>query len=209
MNKQEVTAKRPWENHVGDIPLTLEYPDGSMFDALKETAEKYPNYIAFDFMGKPTTYKTLVEKVEICARSLRTIGIREGDRVTIAMPNCPQAIFLFYAVNLVGGICNMIHPLSAEKEIEFYINESNSVTLITLDQFYHKFEAIRQNVDLTNVIIASIKDELAQPIKAGYMLTEGRKIIADQTLVALTIMIAESKPQEKEMMISVVMNCMT
>ena len=104
MNKQEVTAKRPWENHVGDIPLTLEYPDGSMFDALKETAEKYPNYIAFDFMGKPTTYKTLVEKVEICARSLRTIGIREGDRVTIAMPNCPQAIFLFYAVNLVGGI---------------------------------------------------------------------------------------------------------
>lgn len=36
---------------------------------------------------------------------------------------------------------------------------------------------------------------------------EGRKLIDDHTLVALTIMIAESKPDEKEMMISVVMNC--
>ena len=87
-------------------------------------------------MGRPTTYSRLVNEIKSCARALRTIGVREGDRVTIAMPNCPQAIFLFYAVNLVGGVANMIHPLSAEKEIEFYLNESESVTAITLDQFY-------------------------------------------------------------------------
>jgi long-chain acyl-CoA synthetase len=52
---------------------------------------------------------------------------------------------MFYAVNLVGGIANMIHPLSAEKEIEFYLNESESYSVITLDQFYSKFEAVRQN----------------------------------------------------------------
>lgn len=176
MENTHITAKTPWSGHTGDIPLHLEYPAGSMFDVLKEISEKYPNYVAFDFMGKPTTYKTLVEKVEACAKSLRTIGIRQDDRVTIAMPNCPQAIFLFYAVNLVGGICNMIHPLSAEKEIEFYINESDSVTIITLDQFYHKIEAIRQNTKLVNVIIASIKDELSKPVRAGYMLTESHKI---------------------------------
>ena len=92
------------------------------------------------------------------------------------MPNCPQAIYMFYAVNLVGAIANMIHPLSAEAEIEFYLNESNSVTAITLDQFYGKFERIRKNTNVVNIIIASIKDELSKPIKAGYMLTEGRKI---------------------------------
>lgn len=176
MENTVITAKTPWVGHTGDIPVHLDYPKDSMFDALKEIAEKHPNYIAFDFMGKSTTYKTLVEKIETCAKSLRTIGVREGDRVTIAMPNCPQAIFLFYAVNLVGGICNMIHPLSAEKEIEFYINESESVTVITLDQFYHKIEAIRQNTKLVNVIIASIKDELSKPVRAGYMLAEGHKI---------------------------------
>ena len=47
--------------------------------------------------------------------------------MTIAMPNCPQARHTcFYAVNLVGAIANMIHPLSSEKEIEFYLNESES-----------------------------------------------------------------------------------
>ena len=161
---------------MGDVPMHLDYFDGSMFEMLESVAKQYPNYVAFDFMGRATSYKKLVEGVETCAKALKTIGVREGDRVTIAMPNCPQAIYLFYAVNLVGGIANMIHPLSAEKEIEFYLNESESVTAITLDQFYHKFERIRHNTRLVNIIIASIKDELSKPIKAGYMLTSGRKI---------------------------------
>ena len=173
---ETITAKTPWKDHLGDVPMHLSYFEGSMFEAVAQIAQKYPNFVAFDFMGKSTTYKELVQQIEVCAKALKTIGIREGDKVTIAMPNCPQAVYLFYAVNLVGAIANMIHPLSAEKEIEFYLNESDSVTAITLDQFYHKFEAIRKNTKVVNIIIASIKDALAQPIKAGYMLTSGRKI---------------------------------
>ena len=173
---ETITAKTPWKDYMGDVPMHLEYFDGSMFEAVELIAKKYPSYVAFDFMGKPTTYKELVQQIETCAKALKTIGIRQGDKVTIAMPNCPQAVYLFYAVNLVGGIANMIHPLSAEKEIEFYLNESGSVTAITLDQFYHKFEAVRKKTQVVNIIIASIKDALAQPIKAGYMLTSGRKI---------------------------------
>ncbi|MBQ0037993.1 MAG: AMP-binding protein [Clostridiales bacterium] len=169
-------VKTPWAPYVGDVPLHLDYFDGSMFDAVEHIAKKYPNQVAFDFMGRSTTYRTMVQEIEKCARALKTIGIRPGDKITIAMPNCPQAIYMFYAVNLVGGIANMIHPLSAEKEIEFYLNESGSVTAVTLDQFYHKFERVRQNTGLVNIIIASVKDALSRPIRAGYMLTEGRKI---------------------------------
>lgn len=174
--EKQIHAKTPWAGSMGDIPMHLDYFEGSMFDKVKAFAQLYPNFIAFDFMGKSTTYKQLVEGVENCAKALKTIGVREGDRVTIALPNCPQAIYMFYAVNLVGGICNMIHPLSAEKEIEFYLNASKSVTAITLDQFYNKFENIRHNTGIVNIIIASVKDELSRPIRAGYMLTEGRKI---------------------------------
>lgn len=172
----EITAKTPWEAFMGDVPMHLEYFEGSMFDRINYIADKYPDYIAFDFMGKSTTYKQMIEEIRNCAKALRTIGVRENDKVTIAMPNCPQAIYMFYAVNLVGAIANMIHPLSAEKEIEFYLNESESVTAITLDQFYNKFESIRENTKVVNIIIASVKDALSKPIKAGYMLTEGRKI---------------------------------
>ena len=172
----EITAGTPWRSSMGDIPMTLEYPEGSMVDVLGEIAEKYPNNIAFDFMGRATSYREMMKNIEQCARSLKTIGIRENDRVTIAMPNCPQAIYLFYAVNMVGAVANMVHPLSGEKELEFYINESGSVTVVTLDQFYHKIEAIRADTCVVNVVIASIKDALSRPVRAGYMLTEGRKI---------------------------------
>ncbi len=168
----------PWasSSKVSDIPMHLDYFQGSLFEAVDKIARTYPNNIAFDFMGKSTKYKDLAKNIRQCAKSLKTIGIRPGDVVTIAMPNCPQAIYMFYAVNMIGGIANMVHPLSSEKEIEFYLNESNSVSCITLDQFYHKIEAIRKNTKLVNLIIASIKDALSKPVRAGYMLTEGRKI---------------------------------
>ena len=172
----EITAKRPWLGSLGDVPATLEYYQGSMVEMLENNAKLYPESIAFDFMGKSTTYKEMVANIEKCARSLRTIGVRENDRVTIAMPNCPQAIYVFYAVNMIGAVANMVHPLSSEKELEFYINESESVTVVTLDQFYHKFEAIRENTCVVNIVIARIRDALSRPLRVGYMLTEGRKI---------------------------------
>ena len=176
MKMSEKNVKTPWLPHMGNVPAHLEYPEGSMYDAVEAIANEYPNNVAFDFMGKSTTYRQLIQEIQRCARALKTIGVRENDCVTIAMPNCPQATYMFYAVNLVGGICNMIHPLSAEKEIEFYLNESKSVTVITLDQFYNKFEAVRQNTGVVNIILARVKDALSKPVRAGYMLTEGRKI---------------------------------
>ena len=172
----DITAKRPWLSSLGEVPATLDYFQGSMVEKVEEVAGQYPNAIAFDFMGKSTSYKEMVANIEKCARSLRTIGVRQNDRVTIAMPNCPQAIYMFYAVNMIGAVANMVHPLSSEKELEFYINESESVTVVTLDQFYHKFEAIRENTCVVNIVIARIRDALSKPLRVGYMLTEGRKI---------------------------------
>ena len=168
-------VKAPGVKNLGDVPAHLTYARRSMYRAVEEIAEAYPSHVAYIFMGKKTTYRTLIQEIHICARAFKSIGIRPGDRVTIAMPNCPQTVVAFYALNLVGDVANMIHPLSSEKEIEFYLRASHSISAITLDQFYHKFEAIRQNVDLDNIIIASIRDALAQPIKAGYMLTETLK----------------------------------
>ena len=176
MSKTKITAKTPWEPYMGQVPMHIEYFEGSMYERVKEIATRYPQYVAFDFMHKKTTYAQMIEEIDKCAKSLKVLGVREGDRVTIALPNCPQAIFMFYAINHIGAVANMIHPLSAENEIEFYLNASKSVVAITLDQFYNKFEKIRQNTCVTSIIIAAVKDELSKPIKAGYMLTEGRKI---------------------------------
>ena len=169
-------VKMPWANSTGEIPLFLDYYDGTMYERIEYIAKKYTNDIALDFMGKSTTYKQLIDSINKCAKALKTIGIRENDHITIALPNCPQGIYMLYAANKIGAIANMIHPLSAEKEIEFFLNESKSVLAITLDQFYSKFESIRANTKVNNIIIASVKDELTPLMKVGYTFTEGRKI---------------------------------
>lgn len=176
INMSNITAKTPWKNYMGGIPMHLDYFDGSLYDAVEKVSKVFPKNVAMDFMGRSISYSKMVENINQCAKSLKTLGVREGDRVTIALPNCPQTVYMFYAINLIGGIANMIHPLSAENEIEFFLNEAESTVAITLDQFYHKFEKIRGNTKLVNIIIASVKDELAAHIRAGYMLTEGLKI---------------------------------
>lgn len=169
-------VKTPWFNSNGDLPRTLDYFSGTMFEKVEAAAKATPNATALTFMGKNISYRSMIESINKCARSLKVLGIRENDRITIAMPNCPQAIYMLYATNLVGAVANMVHPLSAEKEIENYLNISESVMVVTLDQFYHKIEAIRARTKVQNVIIARVKDALSRPIKVGYMLTEGRKI---------------------------------
>ncbi|MBP5231373.1 MAG: AMP-binding protein, partial [Clostridia bacterium] len=127
---------------------------------------------------KSVTYRRLKDEIGRCADALRAVGVKENDRVTIALPNCPQAIYLFYAVNRVGAVANMIHPLSAEKEIEFYLNASKSRVAVTLDSFYGKFARVLPETAVTTLIIASVGDALSPIKKIGYALTEKRKFPA-------------------------------
>ena len=176
MSNENMNVKTPWISHLGGVPAHLEYFQGSMYDKVASISENYPDYIAYDFMGSKTRYKDFIRKVDECARALASIGVKEGESVTICIPNAPQAVIMFYAVNKIGAIANMVHPLSVEKEIEFCLKESASVVCLTLDQFYGKFENIRNNVPLRSLILTSIKDALSPIKKKGYYLAEGRKI---------------------------------
>ncbi|MBQ3269366.1 MAG: AMP-binding protein [Clostridia bacterium] len=173
----QATIKTPWEPWMGEVPMHLDYFQGTMAEAVERIAQKYGKLDAYEFMGSHASYEKLVAQIHACARALRAMGIREGDKVTICMPNAPQTVVMFYAVNMVGAIANMVHPLSAEGEIEFYLNDSESVAALTLDQFYGKFASIRRNTPcLKHLIIATVKDALSPLMKLGYALTQGRKI---------------------------------
>ena len=170
-------VRAPWLNNYGDVPKTLEYFDGTMWEMVEKAAQTRPDHVAYDFMGRSTAYSKFRENVHTCAKALRAAGVKPNDRVTICMPNCPQAVVMFYAVNLMGAVSNMVHPLSSENEIKFYLNVSKSVCALTLDQFYPKFEEIRKGVPtLRTLVIAAVKDELKPLLKLGYSLTEGRKL---------------------------------
>ena len=171
------TVKTPWYPKMGAIPCHLDYFQGSMEEAVERIAEQYPDLPAYNFLGNTASYAQLVKDIRQAAASLKALGVQPGQRVTICLPNMPMAIVMFYAVNMVGAIANMIHPLSAEGEIEFYLNDSESVAAITVDMFYQKFINIRNRTPmLKHMIVCSIKDGLKPLMKLGYALTKGRKV---------------------------------
>ena len=171
-----IQLKAPWLRHYGVVPHTLEYPDKSMFDMISETAAKYPSYDAYEFMNQKTTFISFIKEVRICARAFRALGIREGDKVTICLPNLPQTVIAFYALNAIGAVATMVHPLSSEGEIAFFLKDSQSVAAICMDQFYAKFQSARTQVHLPKLIVTGVKDALNLPLRVGYYLTQGRKI---------------------------------
>ena len=166
----------PWFAFYGDVDPRLIYPDVSMYDMVERAANLYPNYQAITFMGKGANFSEMMQQIRLVARAFAAIGIKPGDKVTLCMPNCPQIVECFYALNRIGAIASMIHPLSSVGEIAFYIKDSGSKAVVTLDTFYGKFEEVRQQVSFDTLVLTSIKDALSPVMKVGFSLTEGRKI---------------------------------
>lgn len=127
-----------WYKFYKDVPHHLEYFKGSMSSYVMETALKYPNMYALSYYNNKITYGEFTDKVIECAKALKAIGVKENDVVSICMPNTPSALYMFYAVNMVGAISNMIHPLSSEKEIEMFLNKTESRFVMTIDINYKK-----------------------------------------------------------------------
>ena len=157
INKKNIEEEKPWIDLYGNnIPHTLDYEMGSMYDAFYKAMKKCPKYKACTYYGKTLNYTEFNAEIIKAAKALKALGMKKGDRVTICMPNTIDAITLFYAVNMTGGICNMIHPLSSEKEIEFYLSKSGSKYILCLDMMLNKVNNIIENTKVKKVIVSKI-----------------------------------------------------
>ena len=137
-----LSASAPWLKYYGEVPHHLTYPQKTIYQMVRDAAIRDARLPAYEFMGKKTTFAQFMEKIDQTAQAFLAMGIQKGDRVTICMPNCPQALHAFYGLNRIGAVSNMIHPLSAAGEIKFYLNFSHSKCILTLDQFYAKIAPV-------------------------------------------------------------------
>ena len=172
-----LSASAPWLKYYGEVPHHLTYPQKTIYQMVRDAAIRDARLPAYEFMGKKTTFAQFMEKIDQTAQAFLAMGIQKGDRVTICMPNCPQALHAFYGLNRIGAVSNMIHPLSAAGEIKFYLNFSHSKCILTLDQFYAKIAPIMPELDNKDckLLLAKIEDELYPHLALGYALTAARK----------------------------------
>jgi long-chain acyl-CoA synthetase len=153
----------------------LEYPELTMFQMVERMAKEFPNGPAYEFYGTKTSYQAFLHRIERAARAFLTLGIERDDAVTICMPNTPQALDCFYALNRIGAVANMVHPLSACNEISFYLNLSQSKAILTVDMFYEKVEQALKEVDHpVTILVARMQDELNPILSTLYTIKKGK-----------------------------------
>ena len=175
---QEHKIKTNWYKYYEETntPVHIDYPDISIYEMLERSCSKRFCLTAYNYFGKKATFRDLLYQIQDCARSFKQIGLKENDKVTICMPNTPESIASFYAVNKIGAVASMIHPMSAENEIKYYLNVSESKVLITIDLAWDRISKIIDQTNIEKVIIVSVKESMPLFLKIGYTMTKERKI---------------------------------
>ena len=109
--------------------------DLTMYEALKEAANKYPRDLALYYEGKKISFQTLLKRVDMTADIIyHQLGIRENDVVVISQPNIPETIVLFYAVNKIGATSNLIHPFTPFNQVKAIIEKTHTKVSFLFEQ---------------------------------------------------------------------------
>ena len=175
MRKLDIHLERAKYGYIEKLPKEVKYFEGSMYEAILKSAERYPNRTALEYFKMEISYKEMIKKINKAAAAMKAIGVEKGDTVTICMPNTPEAVYMFYAVNEIGAIANMVHPLSSEKEIEEYLIKSESKVMLCIDIAYPRVENIIKNTEVEHLIVVSPTRSMDFLIRAVFKLTKGRK----------------------------------
>lgn len=153
-----------------ELPLGFEVPDVSMFGMLKIAAESQPDSLAYEYFGTKCTFGNLVKKIEEISGAYYALGVRKGDIVTIIMPNTPEAVISIYALNRIGAVANILHPLSAQEEIKNHINRVKSKVLLCVDICTEKISKIIDKTSVKKAIVASAGNSMPFVMKKLYAL---------------------------------------
>lgn len=163
---------KEWLKYYTEEQIMADMPKDTIYNYMFKKNLEHLDDIAIIYFGKKMTYGQFKNEIDNCARSLKKKGIKPNDIVTMCMPNTPEALIMFYALNKIGAVANMVHPLSSENEIKGFINEVDSKMVVTIDSTYSKVAHIANETNLENIVVVSPKDSMPFPIKQIYRFTK-------------------------------------
>ena len=156
--------EKTWLQHYGDMPEHMCYREGSIYELLKEMVDKQPDAPALEFFDTVYSFEAMDENINIVANALKKIGVVEDESVTICMPNMPEAIFLIYAINKIGAVANVIHPLSDANEIRNAVSLTNSSIIFTTDVSYKTVK----DACVENIVVCEVSMSMPPVLKTLY-----------------------------------------
>ncbi|HYO62635.1 MAG TPA: long-chain fatty acid--CoA ligase [Pyrinomonadaceae bacterium] len=172
-------AARPWLRHYDYwVRPHMNYPRRPLHEILRTTAVEVPDSTATVFLGAKLTYGELKQLSDKLATALSRLGIRQGDRVGIMLPNCPQYVFASFAVLRLGACIVNVNPLYTPREVSVVARDSGLRALLTLDALAPVvFAARAQGAEIEHVVVTSMSEY--SPAAAPPAALEGAQRLAD------------------------------
>lgn len=169
--------EKPWLKHYDPgVPHTLQpYPERTLLDVVRDTARQRPGHPALLFKGARLLYGELERLSDAFAAALIALGVKQGDRAALLLPNCPQAVIGQLGTWGAGAIVAPLNPLYTARELEQALNECGAETAVVLTPFYQKVKALQPRTQLRRVIATNIKEHLPSALRLLFTLLKEKK----------------------------------
>lgn len=161
---------KPWLKYYPESTINAPLPECTIFEYLWENNKDYPDDIALEYLGSKISYGDLFTHIDECARALTALKVKQGDIVTVALPSIPEALYMVYALNKLGAVANMIHPLAGEKELLHYFNEVKSEVVVIFEGTYKIIANSIHTTAVKKAVVVSAGESLPFGIKQLYIL---------------------------------------
>ena len=161
----------PWLNYYSREERKIKFTNKSIYHFMKDEVGEDKDYIALNYFENRISYNELFDNINICARALRSFGVKEKDVVTICLPNMPEAIYVIYACNKIGAIADIIHPLSSPEQVKYYLKENKSRFFFLVDFNYNKLKDEIEDTLVYKTILVSPSLSMPIGLSIGYKLT--------------------------------------
>lgn len=167
---------KEWLKYYNEEQIMTDMPEMKIVDYMMKNNKNNLKAIAINYFGKKIRYNALFKNIKKYAKAFTAQGIKQGDVVTLCLPNVPEAVYMFYALNTIGAVANMVHPLKSGNEIKKCINDVNSKNLIMIDNAYKEINNIVDETPLENIVVVTAGDSMPLLKKLIYKIKYAKKI---------------------------------
>lgn len=170
-------SERPWFTYYEpNVPRTIDVPAIPLHQMLQNSAHRYPDNTAVRMVLKylplglmiqsKLSYRELDELTDRFAAALQQMGVRQGDRVSIMLPNIPQQVIAYFGIAKAGAIVVNTNPTYTPRELQHQLADSGATVIVMLSGLYERLAQIRDRTEIQHVIIADVPDTLKWPFKS-------------------------------------------
>ncbi len=157
--------EKPWlKSYPPGVPTQIDLSSfHSIVDVLEQSCSKYKDRMAYHNMGTEISYSELDYLTRNFAASLQNMGLKQGDRIALMMPNILQYPVALFGALRAGLVVVNTNPMYTARELRHQLVDAGAKAIVVVENFASVLESVRSEVPLEHIITTGVGDLLDFP----------------------------------------------